>query len=214
MRKYLIGLLGLAFLLSSCGSGDKSKSDAQHEEIIAEVTVAGFLEEAENMLDQEVAITGQVTHVCKHGGQRLFITSDDTEETVKITTGEDIAEFDIELEGDELTVIGIVRELRIDETYLVEWEAEIMEETTTETTGHEDGLDEHQKDAAAELDTEGQLERVNKLREEIAATEKGYLSEFWVETVEFKVLAEAEVEVEEGHEEEDHDHDHEGDSEH
>jgi len=198
-------------MLSSCGSGDKSKSDAQNEEIIVEVNVAEFLDEAENMLDQEVAISGQVTHVCKHGGQRLFITSDDTEETVKITTGEDIAEFDIELEGDKITVTGIVRELRLDETYLAEWEAEILEGASEENQGHKDGLDEHQKDAAAELDVDAQMEKVNKLREDIAASEKGYLSDFWVETVEFKVLSEGEAE--EGHEDE-HEDEHEAGDEH
>jgi hypothetical protein len=190
MKKYLAGLLGLVYLLSSCGSADKSNSDAQHEEIIVEVTVAEFLNEADNLLDQQVAITGQVTHVCRHGGQRLFITGEDTTSTVKITTGEDIAEFSIDLEGEKITVTGIVKELRIDETYLAEWEAEIMEGASTENQGHKDGLDEHQKDQAAETDTDAQLERVNKLREEIAASEKGYLSDFWIETIEFKVLSE------------------------
>jgi hypothetical protein len=189
MRKYLIGLMGLAFLLSACGSADKSKSDTQNEKIIVEVTVAEFLDEAENLLDQEVAIKGQVTHVCKHGGQRLFITDADTTSTVKITTGEDIAEFNIDLEGEEITVTGIVRELRIDEIYLAEWEAEIMEGASKENKGHQDGLDEHQKDASAELDTDAQLEKVNKLREEIAASEKGYLSDFWIETIEYKVFS-------------------------
>ncbi|MBL7113175.1 MAG: hypothetical protein ISS19_14660 [Bacteroidales bacterium] len=190
MKKYLIGLIGLTLLLSACGSGDKSKTDAQNEKIIVEVTVAEFLDGAENMLDQEVAITGLVTHVCKHGGQRLFITGEDTSSTVKITTGEDIAEFSIDLEGEKIAVTGIVRELRIDETYLAEWEAEIMEGASKENTGHKDGLDEHQKDQAEELDMDEQLEKVNNLREKIAASEKGYLSEFWVETIEFKVLSE------------------------
>ncbi len=190
MNKYLIGILGLAFFLSACGSGDKSKADTQNEKIIAEINVSEFLDQAENMLDQEVSITGQVTHVCKHGGQRLFITGGDTSSTVKITTGEDIPEFSIDLEGEKIAITGIVRELRIDEAYLAEWEAEITEGASGENQGHKDGLDEHQKDQSAELDLNEQMEQINSLREKIAASEKGYLSDFWIETIDFKVLPE------------------------
>jgi len=190
MKKYGAGLIGLVLLLTSCGSADKGKTDTQDKEIVAEVSVSEFLDEAGSLLDQKVVLTGMVTHVCKHGGQRLFITDKDTSSTVKITTGEDISEFSVELEGEKITVTGIVKELRIDETYLAEWEAEIMEGAGTENKGHKDGMDEHQKDQTKEMDVEGQLDRVNKLRKEVAASEKGYLSDFWVETIEFKVVSE------------------------
>jgi len=190
MKKYLVGLLATAFLFSACGSADKKKSDTHEEKIIAEVSVAEFLDEAENILDQEVAITGTVTHVCKHGGQRLFITNEDTTGTVKITTGENIAEFPIDLEGEKISVHGIVKELRIDDTYLAEWEIEITEGASKENKGHKDGLDEHQKQQAEELNLDAQLEKINKLREEIAASDKGYLSDFWVESIDFKKIAE------------------------
>ena len=190
MKNYLIGILGFVFLLSGCVSKDKNKSDAQNEEIIQEVTVAEFLNEATDLVDQEVAITGRVTHVCRHGGQRLFITAEDTTSTVRITTGEDIAEFPVDLEGEKISVKGIVRELRIDETYLAEWEAEVTEGSSMETKGHEDGMDEHQKDQAAEISPEDQLAKINNLREEIAASEKGYLSDYWIESIEYKVSSE------------------------
>jgi hypothetical protein len=138
-------------------------------------------------------ISGMVTHVCRHGGQRLFITDTVTGQTVRITTGKDIPEFDISMEGSNIVVNGIVRELVIDETYLAEWEARTEEGTAAEHLGG--GTGEHMsaqvtEDEARASEAEGaeeqklaQMESIRQKREELAASGKDHLSEYWVEAI-------------------------------
>jgi len=186
MKRLFIALMSLSLLLYSCGNKKQDTSEQTGSEETIELDVASFVNKAGELVDSEVWISGTVTHVCKHGGQRLFITGEDTEETVRITTGEDIAEFDVELEGSLIEVKGIVKELIIDETYLAEWEAEVTEGTEKEHKGSADGLDEHQKEHAEEEEG-GALAKIEQIREEIAASGKDHLSDYWIETIEFKV---------------------------
>jgi len=121
MTTRILSIIVLALLLAACNSQKQAdQTDA------TEVTVTQVLGDAADLVEQKVMISGSVTHVCRHGGQRLFIIGEDPEKTFKITTGEDIAEFDVSLEGSSILVSGVVKELIIDETYLAEWEAEVM----------------------------------------------------------------------------------------
>lgn len=90
---------------------------------------------------------------CRHGGQKLFIIGNEGDKRVRITSGQDIPEFDVELEGESIAKKEIVKELVIDETYLAEWEAEVMN-GMTRGEGHEGGIEQgdgHGDDAMADL---------------------------------------------------------------
>ena len=73
-------------------------------------------------LDKEIAIEGLVTHVCKHGGQKLFLTGTGTPESLRINTSETIPEFDIKMEGSKTQFKGVVK--LMDETFIAEAAAE------------------------------------------------------------------------------------------
>lgn len=192
-------------LLVSCGQGTK-KSGTETEAEIIPIAVGDFLGDAAPFVDQNVNISGTVVHVCRHGGQRMFIVGENGEERIRITTGEDIAEFDIELEGEQVKVTGIVRELIIDETYLAEWEAELLEGSKLDRgEGHEGGVghgDHHgddtaepssekdQQDAEAEEQLKNQLANIQSVRDDIAASGEDHLSDYWIETLEFEVIKE------------------------
>jgi len=191
MKKIFIGVSVLLLLLYSCNNLKKKSADGNITGSISELMVDEFQEVAGTYVDQKVMIAGRVTHVCRHGGQRLFITGDTTDQTVRITTGENIPEFDIALEGSLISVTGIVKELIIDETYLAEWEMEVLEGTGKEESGHQDGLDEHQKQQA-ELEGGDPLANIQSLRDEIAASGKDHLSDYWIETIEFAVKEQSE----------------------
>jgi hypothetical protein len=201
----IINLLLALSLLVSCGQESRKSRDTSDQKLIP-VTVNEIISDAGPFIDQAVSIKGTVVHVCRHGGQRMFIIGEEGEDRVRITTGEDIAEFDIELEGETVEVTGIVKELIIDETYLAEWEAEIMEDSQHDRgEGHEGGVghgnqhdgssDEHLSGEAnqdeegehAESDIEAKLAQIQKVRDEIAESGKDHLSDYWIETVSFKV---------------------------
>jgi len=203
-----ISLLFVLSLLVSCGQESRKSRNTTDQELMP-VTVNEIISDAGPFIDQAVTINGTVVHVCRHGGQRMFIIGEQGEDRVRITTGEDIAEFDIELEGETVEVTGIVKELIIDETYLAEWEEEIMEGSQHDRgKGHEGGVGhdvqnvdgdagnlsgEGKQEAEggnAESDIEAKLAQIQKVRDEIAESGKGHLSDYWIETVSFKVIRE------------------------
>jgi hypothetical protein len=66
------------------------------------------------MIGKTVEIQGMVTHVCKHGGKKMFIMSSDPDVQVKVTVGENIAAFPVELEGSNVWVKGKVEEMMVE----------------------------------------------------------------------------------------------------
>ena len=138
MYKNLILILVAAAFLWACGgqtSGSKEETTTtQQEEVVAEpmnLSLAEFKDKAETIVGQDVILEGDVIHVCKHGGKKMFITADDPDVRVKITTGDNIPAFDVELEGRHVKVFGVVEE--------------IMPEATGEGQLLEEG--EHEEDA-------------------------------------------------------------------
>jgi len=184
MKRIIIGVSILLLLFTSCSNLKKKSTPEKMTGAVMELSIEEFQEIAANHVDQEINVSGRVTHFCRHGGQRLFITGDDTDKTIRITTGKNIPEFDVALEGSIISVRGIIRELVIDETCLAEWELEVLEGTGNETQGHQDGLDEHQKQQA-QLEGGDQLTQIQSIRDEIAASGKDHLADYWIETIEF-----------------------------
>ena len=177
-------------LALSCGQQNDKTAEATESEVSA-VTVDALLADASPFVEQPVSVKGTVVHVCRHG--------DDGENRFRITVGENISEFDVELEGSTIEVNGIVKELIIDETYLAEWEAEVSEgEKKHRGEGHEGGVGhgnehgEHAGDEEHDADEQltAQLERIQDVRDEIAASGKDHLSDYWLETIDFKVITE------------------------
>jgi len=78
------------------------------------VTVDNFHDKAAALVGQEVEVQGMVTHVCKHGGKKLFLNTNKEDINVKITTGDDIAAFSTELEGNTVWVRGIVEMMEVE----------------------------------------------------------------------------------------------------
>ncbi|MDA3911084.1 MAG: hypothetical protein PF448_06990 [Bacteroidales bacterium] len=66
-------------------------------------TVDDVLANFEEMLDEEVTVCGKATHVCAHGGQRLFLTAENSDDVMIVTT-EDV--FSEDLIGKKLIVTG------------------------------------------------------------------------------------------------------------
>jgi len=119
MRKFLVLFSALA-LLTACKNGDQNNGGNQEATAGLEtpkVALAEFHEQAGNFVDKEVVTQGIVDHVCRHGGKRLFLVSDEAD--LHIDGNE---RFDEDLTGSEIEVKGIVREFRVDEAYCLKME--------------------------------------------------------------------------------------------
>ncbi len=111
-------ILLAATLLLACGSPEKPGENPEELTInqeIPELSIADFDEKAGEFVNSDVMISGIVDHVCKHGGKKLLLVSDDGD--VHITSDE---RFDDALIGEEVKLIGTVEEFRVDEGYCMQ----------------------------------------------------------------------------------------------
>jgi len=107
-------LVALAVLVASCNQAPKeeaSNSKANETEKIVSATVEELLAQPADYDGKEVAISGMVTHVCRHGGQKCFIVGEDGETQIRIVPGGDIDEFKIDLEGSTVAFKGTFKVL-------------------------------------------------------------------------------------------------------
>lgn len=180
----------LSLLLLSCGTRS-DKSQQADSAGMAVLTVDNFDAQAGDFIGKEVQIEGLVDHVCRHGGKRMFLVQTEGEGRVKVVTGETIPAFDVELEGHEVIVNGIVDELRVDEQYLAEWEKELtdQEAAESETAGaqeHAEGSHTGLGEQADQGTHDAAWDQISGYRAQIAASEKGYLSFYSIICSEFK----------------------------
>ena len=186
----------LSLLLASCGTRTDQSQQADTSGT-AVLTVANFDSLAGKFIGKEIQIEGLVDHVCRHSGKRMFLVQTEGEGRVKVVTGETIPAFDVALEGNEVIVKGIVDELRVDEQYLAEWEKELKDQeaaeqqevTGSDTAGTEESAQGSHTGLGEEADQGTHNEawdQISEYREQIAASQKGYLSFYSVICSEFK----------------------------
>jgi hypothetical protein len=193
MKKYVVALIAMVFVLSACENQQKKEAASEEEVILIEeivpISLSDFDVRAEELVGKQVMLTGTVDHVCKHGGQRMFVIETGSEGRVKVTPDENIAAFKTDLEGQSVKLIGIVEEQRIDEDYLKEWEEEVMAGTDMgDDKGEGSHLGGDTEKGGSDADMEEELEKINNLRQEIAESEKGYLAFYSVLCTEYEVV--------------------------
>lgn len=203
MKKLFVILFALALMSVACENQNKENAaNAAAEKVeMAEavpVDLDDFEAQAENLVGKEIKFYGLIDHVCKHGGQKMFLVSPDSDARVKVVTGADMAAFNTELEGETVEVVGIVEELRIDEEYLKEWEEELKSgegEEMAEQVHMGEGEGEAEHDHEAETDISAEMENINNLRQQVAESGKGYVSFFSVVCVNYKTVDTEQVEA-------------------
>ncbi len=182
--KKLFYTLAVALLMVSCiGNNSSSTKGAASEEAAGENTTKSIvtvyllddlLDQAEGLVDKEVTVQGVVTHTCKHSGRRCFIVGDDQKTSFRIEAKGDIGGFNRELIGSELAVTGILRESRLTNEYLNEWEEQVKERQ-----GKEDG-------SAESCGSE--TNNIISMREWMKKNNKEYYSLYFMDGTSFEVV--------------------------
>jgi len=108
--KKLVVLFGALVLMLGC-----KQSESKSENIVA-TTIEDMLSNPGEFEGKEVAVTGMVTHVCRHGGQKCFVLAEDGETQLRINVGQNIDEFDVAMEGSTVEFTGIFKILDDTET--------------------------------------------------------------------------------------------------
>jgi hypothetical protein len=102
--KKILTILVIAIVLASCNTQNKQSKETEGEAPL--VTLAGLASSAENYNGKTITVSGMVTHVCKEGGQKMFLTDSSRELSLKVVVTKSIPEFAIALEGSMVEVTG------------------------------------------------------------------------------------------------------------
>ncbi len=149
MFKKLLTIVAIAGLFASCGGEQQTEENqneltVQTEQTIPEIALGEFDAKAGEFIDSEILVTGIVDHVCKHGGKKILLVTDDGDVHVESET-----RFNDSLKGSEIIVTGIVREERLDEAYCLKMEEDNIKSHSEGDT--DDELFERKKEHIASL---------------------------------------------------------------
>jgi hypothetical protein len=164
-------LLAINFACSEKSQSDNSSENSEAEISESVVLVDELLANPDTYVGKVVEIEGLVTHVCKHAGKRLHLTSTASNEMIRVEATGDINQFKRELEGSDVRIKGKVQKLVIDEDYLSKWENEM----TAKGENHD-----HSHDAE-------ESEQLNSMRKRLENSGKDQLVSYWVDGTSFEV---------------------------
>ncbi len=182
--KKLFVLLTASVFLFACGTDSQVDKPDEDKKDVAVLSTDELMAVAEEHVDKEVTVEGVNLHVCAHGGKRKFMRTEGNEARLKVVPGKNTPDFRQEDEGKVFVVTGILKERRIDQGYLDNWEMELKEDLPEEHHIH-DGLHcDTETHDHAELD--GELEKIAGMRKQIEESDKDYLSFFSLEAKSIK----------------------------
>ena len=192
MKTKLMILLAAATMCVACGGNNSKKTTGPTTEVAQNTTsmeIDAVLAGAEDLNDQTIVLEGICTHICKHGGTKIFMMGSDDTKTLRIEAAK-LGSFDQKCVNSIVRVKGILRENRVDEAYLQSWEAAVAAQTAKQHGEDETGCD---SEKAARGETGNTVaERIADFREKIAARKaaegKEYLSFYYVEALSYEIV--------------------------
>ena len=177
-------IVAMTFIGTSCGNKQqKSASEATTEQSASSaLEIDSLLANAESLAGQEVTIEGVCTHTCKHGAKKIFLMGSDDTQVIRVEAGT-LGAFDPKCVNSIVRVTGTLKEQRIDEAYLQNWEAQLKAQAAEKHGTGEAGCDSEKK---ARGETANSPEaRIADFRAKIAdrkaETGKEYLSFYFME---------------------------------
>ena len=182
-----VAMIAACLVMVSCGGGKKQQAA---EEAVVAMSIDDVMAKASGLVEQEVTIEGVCTHTCSHGAKKMFLVGSDHTKTLRIEAGE-LGAFDTKVVNNVVTVKGVIKEERIDEAYLVDWETRLKNQTE-EKHGNEEGEGGCDTEKNARGETANTAEgRIADFRAKIAAekeaTGKEYLSFYHVVATSYEI---------------------------
>ncbi|WP_418895463.1 hypothetical protein [Limibacterium fermenti] len=180
MNKILITMAVMSLFLASCGNATQKKtSDAEQTETaaVSDLTVYeldSLLAHAEDFVGQTVKVRGHVTHTCKHSGKRCFLAGNDENASLRVEAGGEIGGFNRELVGSELEIKGIVRERKLTQEYINQYEKDVEAQKIEE-------------DGSAET-CKAELNNIESMRQWMNANNKEYYPIYYMDGEDYDVV--------------------------
>lgn len=189
--KHIFTMMAATLMLTACGGNTtKNKTTNEAAEVAATILdIDALLADAATLAGQEVEFEGICTHICKHGGTKIFLMGSDDKHTLRVEAAA-LGSFKQQCVNSIVKVKGTLVEDRIDEAYLQRWEAAAAAAMAKQHGETEAGCD---TEKAARGETGNTIaERIADFRAKIAAqketTGKDYLSFYHVEARSYEIL--------------------------
>ena len=178
--KFMVAATLMAALVTttSCGNSNKqSQSEKTELAAPAALSVDNLLAHADSLANREVTIEGICTHTCKHGATKIFLMGSDDTKTIRVEAGP-LGSFD-----------GTLKEQRVDEAYLQNWESKLKAQTEKSHGETAAGCDSEKKARGETANTpEARIADFRaKIAERKAATGKDYLSFYYMEASSYEI---------------------------
>jgi len=200
-------LLAATSSVVSFTSCSGSKPAEQQEAATAVMDVDSVLTTAESYIDKQITVEGVCTHTCKHGATKIFLQGSDNTMVLRCEAAQ-LGSFSKECVHNVVRVTGYVRETRMDEAYLQNWQRQYeeaqMQQAMAATMNGDGALSEEEQEkvqTATGCETESAArreqgntieEKIAHYREQIAARKaaegKEYLSFFHIEATAYEVV--------------------------
>ena len=185
-----IALLAVAVIGTSCGNKQqKSSSDTTTEQTTSSaLEIDSLLANAENLAGKEVTIEGVCTHTCKHGAKKIFLMGSDDTQVIRVEAGT-LGAFDPKCVNSIVRVTGTLKEQRIDEAYLQNWEEQLKAQAAEKHGIGEAGCDTEKKARGETANTpEARIADFRaKISDRKASSGKEYLSFYFMEANSYEV---------------------------
>lgn len=182
-------IMALFFIGTSCSNKQKSTEEtATTEQTSGAMEIDDLLANAESLTDQEVTIEGVCTHACKHGATKIFLMGSDDTQTIRVEAAK-LGSFDTKCVNSIVRVTGTLKEQRVDEAYLQQWESR-LKAAAAEKHGEGEAGCSTEKKARGETANTPEA-RIADFRAKIAKRQaesgKPYLSFYYMEAANYEI---------------------------
>ena len=97
MKKHFLAILAISAFLGgtavSCGSSSSNSKTTTAAAQNKGMEVDSVLKNADKLVGQTVVLEGVCTHICQHGGGKIFLMGSDDTLTIRIDAGQKIGSF-------------------------------------------------------------------------------------------------------------------------
>ena len=185
-----IALMAMTFIGTSCGNKQQKNvaETAMEQAASSALEIDSLLTNAESLAGKEVTIEGVCTHTCKHGAKKIFLMGSDDTQVIRVEAGT-LGAFDPKCVNAIVRVTGTLKEQRIDEAYLQNWEAQLKVQAAEKHGTGEAGCDTEKKARGETANTpEARIADFRaKIADRKANSGKEYLSFYFIEADSYEV---------------------------
>jgi len=198
MKKYKVMTVG-AFLFMLClyvsGSNiaqqeTKTETQLTQEQAAASYKVEDLLAKGDSLANKTVTVEGLCSHLCPHGGAKLFLKASDGKQTIRVEAGTVIGSFSKDAIKKQVSITGKLVEQRIDEAFLANWENTLKQPAPKKEVCNSTGCASEGK-ARGENVASPATQRIAIFRKKIADRKakegKNYLSFYYLEADSYKI---------------------------